>query len=106
MSDKKLNAKKLMLQKLSKDLRDTSNKSIGDELKSKKKPAPEMKELPKEKALSKAEQLLKAKYGEMGLSDDSMEDAEEDSEESEDEHEHCPACEDKGCAECEETEEA
>lgn len=104
MSDKKLNAKKLMLQKMSKDLRDSSNKSIGDELKSKKKPSPEMKELPKEKALSKAEMLLRAKYGEMGLSEDSMEDSEDDSEDSEEEA-HCPACENTGCKECEETEE-
>lgn len=104
MKDKKLDVKKAMLQKLSQDLREGSKKSFGDELKSKKMQkvtviAPDEKGL--EKGLSKAQQLLKAKFGEMGLEEDEME--EMDGEESS-EHE-CPMCSGKGCGECEEEEE-
>lgn len=93
--DKKLFAKKEMLSKLSKDLRDTSHKSKEDVFKAKKKPA---KEEPKEKVLSKAEQLLKAKFGEAGLSEEEMEDESAEYEEDED----CPVCDNEGCKHCEE----
>lgn len=93
---KKLEAKKLMLSKLSKDLRDTSHKSKEDVFKAKKKPAAEE---PKEKVLSKAEQLLKMKYGEAGLSEEEMEDSEHEHEED------CEVCDNEGCEHCEESEE-
>lgn len=101
MSDKKLQAKKEMLQKMSKNLHEDSKKSFGDELKAKKKvivEAPDDKSL--EKGLSMAQKLLKAKFGDAGLDEESMEEA--DSEMDED----CPACDNEGCEECTEMEEA
>ena len=112
---KKLDAKKLMLQKLSKDLKDTSNKNIGEDLKKKKLSkveviAPDDKSL--EKGLSLAEKLLQKKFGDKGLSKEDMEEETDgddfhDDEESEEEEEaeECPYCKGKGCPECSEEEE-
>lgn len=96
MSDRKLAAKKEMLQRMSKGLRDDSFKGIGDELKSKKMSkvtvvAPDDKSLAK--GLSKAEELIKAKFGEKGLEKDAMEEADE-------ELEDCPECDGEGCEAC------
>lgn len=94
--DKKLAAKKAMLERMSKNLREDSKKSFGDELKSKKMSkvsviAPDDKSLAK--GLSKAQELIKAKFGEAGLSEDEMSEDEE--------YEDCPICEGEGCEECE-----
>lgn len=97
MSDKKLDAKKAFLQKLSGKSRDDMYGGIGEALKDKKVKkvtvaAPDKEGL--KKGLSLAEKLLKAKYGEdADLEDESEEEA------------HCAECEDEGCEACEEVEE-
>lgn len=108
MNDKKAMAKKMMLEKLSKELRDGSHKPIAEGLKGKKLSKVEViakDEKGLEKGLSKAQQLLKAKFGDAGLSEDEMEDvdSEEYSEEEEEEiDESCPICDGEGCKACEE----
>lgn len=93
MDDKKLAAKKAALKGMSSKLREDSRKPMGDELGKKKMEkitimAPDKKGL--EKGLSKAQEILKAKFGELGLEEEEME--EMDSEGSEDDK--CPICED------------
>lgn len=97
-SEKKLDAKKAFLQKLSGKSRDDMYEGIGKSLKGKKiekvtVAAPDKAGL--KKGLSLAEKLLKAKYGE----DADLED------ESEEEEAHCKECEDVGCEACPEEEE-
>lgn len=80
---------------MSKGLRDSSYKGIGEGLKGKKLSkvtvaAPDEETL--EKGLTMAQKLIKAKFGEKGLSEDEMEE--------EVEHEDCPICEGEGCEEC------
>jgi predicted methyltransferase len=98
MSDKKLAAKKEMLQKMSKDLREDAHKGIGEDLKTKKLSkvtvmAPDDKSLAK--GLSKAQELIKAKFGEKGLEEDTMDELDEEAEET------CPECDGEGCEACE-----
>ena len=101
MSDRMNKARKEMLQRMSSDLREKTRKPASDELKSKKMEkvtvmAPDKKGL--EKGLSKAQELLRAKFGELGLPEDEME-------ESDEEAEACPMCGDEGCPACESDEE-
>ena len=101
MSDKKLNAKKEMLERMSKNLREDSNKDIGKTLGEKKLSkvtvmAGDKKGLAK--GLTKAQELLKAKFGDLGLEEDEMEEADEELDE---EYEDCPKCDGLGCAACE-----
>ena len=90
-----MDARKEMLSKMSDGMREDSKKSIGDSLKSKKLEkvtvvAPDKKGLAK--GLSKAEELLKAKFGDKGLSDEDMEDISP----------ICPECKGAGCDVCDE----
>lgn len=93
--DKKLLAKYAALKKTSDSLKEDARKPIGEELAKKKMNkvtvmAPDEKSL--EKGLTKAQELLKAKFGEMGLEEDEMEEMDEES---------CPMCSGEGCEECE-----
>lgn len=95
-------AKYAALKKTSDSLREDSKKPFGEDLKAKKMSkitvaAPDEKSLAK--GLSKAQEILKAKFGEMGLEEDEM------SEETEGEEIDCPACDNEGCEECYESEE-
>lgn len=94
--DRKLLAKYHALKKTSDSLKEDSRKPIADELKAKKLSkvtvvAPDEKSL--KKGLTKAQELLRAKFGDLGLEEDEMEEAEE-------ELEPCAVCDDKGCPEC------
>lgn len=87
------------LKKTSNELREDSKKPFGEELKAKKLSkvtvaAPDEKSLVK--GLSKAQQLIKEKFGDLGLEEDEMEE----------DHEDCPMCDNEGCDECVEEEEA
>lgn len=99
--DKKKAARFEALSKMSKDKSgDMFGPKVADKMKSKRLSkvtvmAEDEKGLAK--GLTKAQQILKAKLGEMF--------DEKDEDESEEAEEHsCPACEDEGCAECEEEE--
>lgn len=86
-------ARKEMLKKLSNEKRSKMHEPMEKSLMPKKMQkvtvmAPDKEGL--EKGLSKAQQILKAKLGEMF------------EEGSEEEHEDCPECEGKGCEACEE----
>ena len=90
--DKKLAAKKAALQGMSSKLRDESRKPMGEELGKRKMEkitimAPDKKGL--KKGLSKAQQILKAKFGEMGLEEDEMDYMDEAAEMEEG---SCPVC--------------
>jgi hypothetical protein len=103
MSDRKLNAKKEMLERMSSSLREDSNKDIGKTLGEKKLSkvtvmAPDKKSLAK--GLSKAQELLKQKYGDLGMDEEEMEEADEEAE-----YEDCPKCDGLGCGACESEEE-
>lgn len=92
--NKKLMAKYAALKKTSDSLREDSKKSFGDDLKSKQLSKVTVMAKDEEglkKGLSKAEELLRAKYGEKGLSEEDMEESEEVD---------CPACDNEGCDEC------
>jgi hypothetical protein len=100
--DKKMAAKKAALMGMSSKLRDEARKPMAEDLKSKKMQkitimAPDEEGL--KKGLSKAEQILKAKFGAMGLEDEDMEMIDESME-----HEDCPMCENQGCEACSEEE--
>ena len=91
-------AKKEALQNMSKSIKEDSRKPMSDELKAKKLQkvtvmAPDEEGL--EKGLSKAQEILKAKFGKLGLDEDEMEDM--------DEHmENCPICgAEEECEHCE-----
>lgn len=100
--DKKLLAKKQALMGLSNKLKEDTRKPMAEELGKKKLSkvtvmAKDEKGL--EEGLTKAQQLLKAKFGKLGLDEETMEEV--------DAEEACPVCEGEGCEECalEETEE-
>lgn len=100
--DAKLLAKKQALMGMSSKLKAEARSPMKEELASKKK----MKviiEAPDEKSamegLSKAQELLRAKFGSLGLDEGTMEEL--DGEEID-----CPACNNEGCDECYESEEA
>jgi len=88
MKDMKLQAKKDALMGMSSKIKDEARSPLKDELGKKKMSvtvvAPDEKSL--QKGLSKAEEILKAKFGKLGLDEESMEEAEEGSEDS------CPIC--------------
>lgn len=90
MKDKKLMAKKAALMGMSSKLKDETRSPMKEALDAKKKMkvsviAPDEESL--EKGLSKAQELLRAKFGELGLEEDEMGDLEEDYEDG-----MCPHC--------------
>lgn len=98
--NKKMMAKKEMLQKLSKMMNDEMYDGFSEPLKSKKmSKVTVMSDSPEglKKGLSKAEQLMEMKFGK-------KEDMESESSEMEDEA--CPMCKGEGCKMCEEEEES
>lgn len=104
MDKAKLEAKIAALKKTSNELKEGTRKGLGEELAKKKVSkvtviAPDEKGLAK--GLSKAEELLKAKFGEKGLSEKDM----EESDEGEELEHECPMCSDEGCEECSEMDE-
>lgn len=91
--NKKMEAKKAMLQKMSGKARDKMYEGVGKDLKGKKMEkvtvmAPDKEGL--KKGLSLAEKLMEAKFGKK--------------EDHDEEYEDCPMCEGEGCEECEEHE--
>ena len=95
MDKKKLEAKMAALKGMSSKLREDTRSPMKDELTKKKMQkvtviAPDKEGL--KKGLSKAEELLRAKYGELGLDEEEME--EESEESSEDSEDGCPICDD------------
>lgn len=96
MNEKKLKAKRAALLGMSSKLREDSRSPMKEELGKRKMQkvtviAPDKKGLTK--GLSKAEELIKAKFGELGLEEDEMEEIAEGDcpicgDSTEDEHEH------------------